>query len=103
MASPEEQFETWSRRQMYRAERKRLVRQLDRMEWGEIAAYLLIFVWIVGLFAAFHLGWLDADVAALVTFWILGAGAALVWMIRRHQASLSERIKALDASHEDVT
>ena len=102
MSTPEEEFEQWARRQSYESQRDRLEYRLDRMEWAEIAAYLLIFVWVAGLFVAFQLGWVTAYLAAIVTAWVLIAGVVVVFVVRRQQASLREKITALDQEYADV-
>lgn len=101
MASPDEQFEQWARRQSYESQRAHYERRLDRLEWSEILAYLLIFVWVVGMFVAFQLGWMSAYLAALVTIWVVLAGGGLVWYVRRQQSAVRAQIIALDAKYAD--
>lgn len=102
MPSSEKQFEQWARRQSYESQRAHYERRLDRLEWGEILAYLLMFVWVAGMFLAFQLGWSGAYLAALVTIWVVLAGGGLVWYVRRQQTAVKAQITALDQKYADI-
>lgn len=102
MSTPEEQFEQWARRQSYDSQRTHYERRLDRLEWGEIFAYLLMFAWVAGMFIAFQLGWTGAYLAAIVTVWILLAGGGVIWYVRRQQAAIKRQLVALDEKYADI-
>lgn len=102
MSTPEEQFEQWARRESYTAQRQRLQRRLDRLEWAEILAYFLMLLWVVGTFVAFQLGWTGAYLAAVITVWTFVAGAVVVWAVRRQQTGVKAQIEALDDEYAHV-
>ena len=102
MSSPDAQFEQWARRQSYESQRAHYERRLDRLEWGEVLAYLFIFAWVAGMFIAFQLGWTGAYLAAIVTIWVLLAGGGVVWYVRRQQSTVKAQIVTLEEKYADV-
>lgn len=102
MSSPDEQFEQWARRQSYESQRAHYERRLDRLEWGEVLAYLFIFAWVAGMFIAYQFGWTGAYLAAIVTIWVLLAGGGVVWYVRRQQSSVKAQIATLDEKYADI-
>ena len=91
----EREFRRWVEQETLRREIARLTTRLDRLEWMQLAGYVLIMVWTTARFVGYQL-WperVPADVAGFVTLWAWLGGGALVWRIIQLKRQTARRLE----------
>lgn len=101
MSDPEEAFSRWAEGQTVALERRHLQAQLAQYDRVEILSYLLTLAWVIAMFVAYQLGWINAAVAGVVTLWSFLAGGYVIWQVKARQRAVRARLAHLQGEPPD--